>query len=306
MQRLVLFVLLLAAGAAAQGAAPAMFTLHQVAPQAWAAIATPHSPAGANAGFVVGARAILVVDTFEDARAAEQLLAAIRHISPLPIRYVVNTHYHIDHVSGNAVFAAAGAAILAQDNVRRWIHADNLKFFGPHPSAAQRARVAALKAPDLTYASGVTLYLGGVTADVRVMPGHTGGDSVVAIPSANVVYTGDLVWTRMLPNLIDASTAPLAASLATLARDYPTATFIPGHGAIAHRADVEAMRSFILALRADVAAAQRRGLSGTPLVSAVEAQLKPAYGAWGLWTNFAPRDITLTAEELRGVKPLPQ
>ncbi|HET9785245.1 MAG TPA: MBL fold metallo-hydrolase [Terriglobales bacterium] len=308
------FALLLAAlglfvGAGPSAAPPraplAMFTLHQVAPHVWAAIDAPHSPAGANAGFIVGTRAILVVDTFEDAGAARQLLGAIGKISPLPIRYVVNTHYHLDHVQGNAVFAAAGATIFAQTNVRGWIHSDNLKFFGPHPTAAQRARVAALKGPDVTYGAGVSIDLGGITAEVAVRPGHTGGDSIVVVPSDDIVFTGDLLWNHMLPNLIDASTAPLIGSLDGLAHDHPRATFIPGHGAIAHVSDIAALTAFLTALRRDIAAAEQQGVTGTALVQQVEGELQPGYGQWGLWTQFAARDITLTDEELRGVKPLP-
>lgn len=308
MLRFALLLAALAPMALPQAAAPraplTMFTLHQVAPHVWAAIDAPHSPAGANTGFIVGTRAILVVDTFEDAGAARQLLDAIRKTSPLPIRYVVNTHYHLDHVQGNAVFASAGATIFAQTNVRRWIHTDNLKFFGPHPAAAQRARVAALKAPDVTYASGVSIDLGGITAQVEVRPGHTGGDSIVVVPGT--VFTGDLLWNHMLPNLIDASTAPLIQSLDGLERDHPRATFIPGHGAIAHASDIAALTAFLTALRRDIARAEHQGATGTALVRQVEGELQPDYGHWGLWTQFAARDITLTDEELRGVKPLPQ
>ena len=67
----------------------------------WATIVTDGGKAGGNAGFVVGDDGIAVIDTFEDAGAARELLAAIRQISSLPIRFVVNTHYHLDHVAGN-------------------------------------------------------------------------------------------------------------------------------------------------------------------------------------------------------------
>lgn len=302
-----LLALALAAVAAAQAPQPPvpMFTLHRVAPSVWAAIAGPRSKAGANAGFVVGRRAILVVDTFENVEAAQQLLAAIHGISPLPIRYVVNTHYHIDHVTGNGVFAAAGATIMAQTNVRRWARTDNLKFFGPNPTAAQRAWVAGITLPEITYDRGVNIYLGGIMAEVRYRPGHTGGDSVVTIPAANVVFTGDMLWNHMLPNLIDASTAPLIATLDGFLRDHPRAVFIPGHGEVAHAAEVKAMRDFLAVLRADVGRAEHAGKTEAALTDEVMAELKPVYGDWGLWSYFAPRDIALTTEELRGTKPLP-
>ena len=70
-----------------------------------------------------------MVDTFENPAAAEKLLAVIREKTPVPVRFVVNTHYHLDHVAGNGVFAAAGATVLAQQNVRRWERTENMKFF---------------------------------------------------------------------------------------------------------------------------------------------------------------------------------
>ena len=166
---------------AAQTAEP--FLLKPLDHGAWAAIDNPAAKAdesGSNAGFVIGSDSVLVVDTFENPAAAEKLLAAIRQKTSLPVRFVVNTHYHLDHVAGNGVFAAAGATILAQQNVRRWERTENLKFFGDKITAQQRSSVEALRLPDVTYSQGVTLYLGGNRAVLlRALPGHTGGDTVV-------------------------------------------------------------------------------------------------------------------------------
>src|ERR1700722_5888207 len=96
------------------------FTLHQLGQGVWAAISSPEGKAGSNAGFVIGSDGVLVVDTFEDPAAAEALLKEIRTKTQLPVRYVVNTHYHLDHVAGNGVYKDAGAVILAQANVRTW------------------------------------------------------------------------------------------------------------------------------------------------------------------------------------------
>src|SRR5262249_27479643 len=101
----------------AQEPAEASFTLKQIGPNAWAAISNPKSklPTGANAGFVIGDDGVAVIDTFVsvDANgelgndAAKQLLAEIRRVTKLPVKYVINTHYHLDHVGGNTVFADA-------------------------------------------------------------------------------------------------------------------------------------------------------------------------------------------------------
>src|SRR5215475_5698118 len=115
------------------------FTVKNIGEGVYAAISPDRSQAGSNAGFVVGSSGVLVVDTFVDVGPAKELLADIRRITNLPIRFVVNTHYHLDHTGGNAVFAEAGATILAHRNVRGWLHTENLKFFGANPKPEQKA-----------------------------------------------------------------------------------------------------------------------------------------------------------------------
>jgi cyclase len=277
---------------------------------AWAAIDNPAAKSdesGSNAGFMIGSDSVLVVDTFENPAAAQKLLATIRQKTTLPVRFVVNTHYHLDHVAGNGVFAAAGATVLAQQNVRRWERTENLKFFGDKITAEQRSSVEALRLPDVTYTQGATLYLGGSrNVLLRAMPGHTGGDTVVYDSEADVVFCGDLFWNRTLPNLIDASTKEWIETLDTLVKDYPSASFVPGHGDKAGKADdVRAFRDYLLFLRQAVAKAQSGGASSDAVLKAVLPQLKAKYGDWA-FPEFAEPDIQRTDEELRGVKRLPR
>src|SRR3954465_12973705 len=117
------------------------FTLHDLGAGVWAAVAVPGSGAGSNAGFIIGDNGVVVVDTFQSAAAATQLLSAIHERTTLPIRFVVNTHYHLDHVAGNGVFQNAGAQIIAHRNVREWEHSENMKFFSPNPPPDKRAWV---------------------------------------------------------------------------------------------------------------------------------------------------------------------
>jgi cyclase len=86
----------------------------------YAAASPDRSKGGSNSGFVVGSDSVLVVDTFVDLTPARELLAEIRKVTDLPVRFVVNTHYHLDHTGGNKVFAEAGATIMAHRNVRTW------------------------------------------------------------------------------------------------------------------------------------------------------------------------------------------
>ena len=106
---------------------------------------------------------------------------------------MVNTHYHLDHTGGNAVFQKAGATILAQRNLRGWLNTENMKFFGANPKPEAESQVEALVKPDMVYSDAVDIYLGNRLVQVRYMLGHTGGDSVITVPDASVVFGGDLV-----------------------------------------------------------------------------------------------------------------
>jgi cyclase len=213
---------------ATQAPASSLFTLKPLGHNVYAAIDNAKGEAGANAGFVIGEEGVAVIDTFENPEAAKQMLTEIRKLTKLPVKYVINTHYHIDHVTGNRIFQEAGAVVFAQRNVWTWIHTEDLKFFGKEIKPEEKAMVEQLGAPDVVYDSGVTLFLGSRRLDVRVYPGHTGGDSVAFIDDAAVVFGGDLFWRNTLPNLIDATTAAWLATLDSIASAAPSATFVPG------------------------------------------------------------------------------
>lgn len=300
------FTLLATAAMAADASAP--FTLHEVAPGVWAAIDNPAAKsarAGANAGFVIGSDGVLVVDTFENPDAAKELLNQIRQKTNLPIRFVVNTHYHLDHVAGNNIFAAAGATVLAQANVRSWERTENKKFFGNKITDAEKTMVESLGLPSITYTEGVELYLGTRQIIVRSFPGHTGGDSAVFIPDANVIFCGDLFWNHTLPNLIDASTKPWIETLNAGIEHHPDGIFVPGHGEVGHIQDVRDFRDFLSDLRNDVAQAQAAGKTDDALIESVLPEIQQKYSKWD-FIDFAKPDIHYTDLELRGKKQIPQ
>jgi cyclase len=281
------------------------FTLKKLSENTYAAINSDGAKAGSNSGFVIGKNAVLVVDTFIAPEPAQQLLAEIRKLTNLPVRYVVNTHYHLDHTGGNGVYVEAGATIIAQRNVHAWERTENLKFFGPNPTPEQKARVESMTLPDVVYDNSMEVYLGGGPIYIRSLPGHTGGDSAVWDPETNVVFTGDLFWNHHLPNLIDASTDKWIETLNLMIEHHPKATFVPGHGDVATAADVRDFRDYLAALRKAVADAQSQGKSGGPLVDTVSAELQPKYGSWGFYEHFLKRNIEQTAAELAGTKRVP-
>ncbi len=281
------------------------FTLHEVGTGVWAAVAVPGGPAGSNAGFVIGDDGVAVIDTFQSARAAEQLLNEIRKRTDLPVRFVIDTHYHLDHVSGNGVFQAAGATIVAQRNVRAWERTENLKFFGNPVPADKRSWVESLILPNLVYDSDLDLFLGSRRLCVEVLPGHTGGDSVVVVPDADVVFTGDLFWNHALPNTIDADTGAWLISADRLLLAHPRATFVAGHGGVGHATDLRAFRGYLEDLRLAVAEGRGKGLVGDALVKSVREELSPKYAGWAFFEHFIGPNTGQMFAELEGTKRRP-
>jgi cyclase len=310
---------LLGAASFAQTATPPAtslpFQLKMVAPNVWAAIADSKGDAGANAGFVIGDGGVAVLDSFENEAAAMALLGEIRKLTQLPVRFVVNTHYHLDHVAGNHVFAQAGAVIVGHHNIPSWIHTENLKFFGEKIKPEEKTMVENLLAPEVTYDSAVTLFLGSRRVEVKFFAGHTGGDSVAFIPDAGVVFCGDLFWRKTLPNLIDASTSAwinTLSDLGTLPDDAVTegakpvaATFVPGHGEVGTAADVRDFQDYLKNLRAMVQRPEANGKTGDALVAAVMPELTRSYGAWDFFKDFSRSNILDMGAELQGTKRLP-
>ena len=285
------------------------FTLKQIGPNAWAAIDNPRAqaPASANAGFVIGDDAVTVIDTFWDVNAAKRLLDEIRKLTSLPVRFVINTHYHVDHVAGNGIFRDAGATVFAQRNVRGWIHRENLKLLGSFLTPELKALIKTTPAPSVVYEEGVNLYSGTRMIQVRSFPGHTGGDSIVLIPESRIAFLGDLFWRNMLPNLVDASTQPWIDTLDTiLATNGSGYTFVPGHGDVGSAQDVAAFRDYLMTLRTLVTEAKARGQSGDALAQTVLPRLKERYGQWEFAEPLAKDNLLQTDAELSGTKRIPE
>ncbi len=313
-------VLWVPSATSAQDANEPPFTLVQVGPNAWAAISNPKSKtaAWANTGFVIGDDSVAVIDTTNSSDAAgnfitepaQLLLSEIRKLTKLPVRYVINTHHHVDHVGANAVFVNAGAVVLSHRNVRGWIHTENLRMFGKDIKADQKVFIDAILPPTVTYDQTVDLYLGSRLIRLQSFPGHTGGDSVVLIPDAKVVFAGDLFWRNIQPNLIDASTKDWIGTLDTLLKNEPSTTFVPGHGEVGTMLDVATFREYLATLRKLVSDAQGAGKSGEALADVVVPAIASKYKSWDTsWDSFqyfAKRNILEIEAELNGNKRVPQ
>src|ERR1044072_1649490 len=114
------------------------FQIVKVADGVYAAIAKSGGLASGNAGFVIGNDGVLIFDTFYTPAAIEELIAEIQTLTKLPIKYAVNSHYHLDHTGGNQVLVARGVPIIAHDNVMIWQTTKNKKFLPAPEELAKR------------------------------------------------------------------------------------------------------------------------------------------------------------------------
>jgi glyoxylase-like metal-dependent hydrolase (beta-lactamase superfamily II) len=284
----------------------APFQLTQIGPGVYAAISGE-----SNAGFIIGDDAVLVVDSFFEPDTAKALLGEIRKITPKPVRYVVNTHYHMDHVAGDQVFKDAGAIIVTHRNVRAWMRAENLHMFGAVPDPAFKARITQrieqLPLPDLVTESPITVWLGARRIDIRPAEGHTGGDLVVGVPDAKVLFCGDMLW-RMPPNIVDGKVSAWIATARSFEQlpDAASMAFVPGHGDMATVKDVAIFRGYLTDLMSLTTAGRRSGLKGDALVADVVPKLKASHSDYPTPERVLAREVTFMEQELDGTKRVPQ
>lgn len=216
-----------------------------------------------NAGFVVTDGGVLVVDALGSPALAQELLAEIRRVTPQPVRHVVVTHYHADHIYGLQVFQGAGATIhahalgreyLASETARQRLETSRREI-APWIDAATRLVVADrwLDAP-LT-----RLRLGSVDIEIRhVGPAHTAEDLVVWVPQRGVLFAGDLFFRGRIPFVGQADSRQWIASLERLLALRPR-TVIPGHGPASTdpAADMALTRDYLAHLRRTMGEAAR-------------------------------------------------
>jgi glyoxylase-like metal-dependent hydrolase (beta-lactamase superfamily II) len=300
-------LLLLIFSAAAKAQAPLPFTLKQVGRGVYAAIDGPDHKSGANSGFVIGDDGVVVIDSFFYPDATRALIAEIRRLTDKPIRYVVNTHYHVDHTGGDAVLKEAGATIIAHRNVRAWVRPENIHLLGDRITPEMKAQIEQLPLPDVTTTTGLSIWLGSREVVVRPVLGHTGGDLDVYVPDSNVLFTGDLLWRKIPPNLIDGSVKEWTATDADFIAlpDAAQMTFVPGHGDIANLADVKDFRQYLLDLRKLVAEGRKAGLKADALTAFVEPKLKSLHPDWTISDRSAAAEVRYMNDELAGTKRRP-
>jgi cyclase len=207
---------------------------------------------GGNITVAVGTDGIIMVDS-EFAPLHDKIKAAIEKISPLPIKYLINTHYHGDHTGGDAAFHKDGAIIVAQDNIRVRLAAGNA---ANGLTGAKMAPQPADGLPTDTYSGGTkTVEVGGRKAVLNhVYNAHTDGDTWVYFDDANVLDTGDTFGNTGSYNTIDFANGGdirglIRAVDAFLKVSNDQTKIVPGHGALANKANLVAWREMLVTSR---------------------------------------------------------
>ncbi len=305
--------------------------LTQLADNVYARIVNPDGDAVGNSGILVLEQSVLVFDTHFTPEAARALLASIRSVTPKPVRYVVNSHFHPDHTHGNQVFE--NAQIIGSANTRRYILESDLpslnrtinntrtqirklqremekaddslqrQNYRDQVRSRQRYLDDLLRlhilAPQVTTDDSMTILEGEKAVELRFLgKGHTDGDLVLIFPWARVVFLGDLFFNEAIPNVQDASILQWMDTLQRVLK-IEADIFVPGHGAVGDKKAVERFLNYFKELKTLVEAAMARGDS---MEQSIDEMRIPAKYSEYRFQNFFPANVQRMYEELRAMQ----
>lgn len=242
---------------------------------------------GGNVGLSYGEDGNAIIDD-QYAPLTGKLLAAIKTLNAGPVRFIINTHWHEDHTGGNENMGKTGAVIVAHNNVRMRMSADQVVTLGGVKERVPASPQGAL--PVVTFDSGAMLHLNGDTLQViHVANAHTDGDSMIYWQRADVLHTGDIFFHRISFPFIDLNSGGsidgmIAAANQGLKMAGPKTKIIPGHGAVATRGDFTLYRDMLDDIRAKVAA----GITAGRTLAEIKAT-RPA-GRYGMADGFVGPD----------------
>jgi cyclase len=234
---------------------------------------------GGNITVAVGSDGIILVDS-QFAPLHDKIKAAIAGLSPLPVKFLINTHFHGDHTGGNEAFAKEGATVVAQDNIRVRLAAGTVNGL----TGAKTAPATTGAIPTDTYVGGTKkVDVGGRTAILtHANNAHTDGDTWVYFPDANVLATGDVFTNGRYPNIDFANgggvNGVINAVDAFLKVSNDNTKIVPGHGPLATKAQLAEYRNVIATARDRVRKLYDEGKSEQEVLAA-----KPLADSDGKW-----------------------
>ncbi len=280
-------------------------SLHEAAPGAFVhfgqvSLTTPENAGDiANLGVVVGRDAVAVIDTGGSVAVGRALLAAIRGLTERPVRYVINTHEHPDHVFGNAAFAGAGVTFAGHHNLPQALARRSEYYLHSYREqlGAKAIEQVRIILPSLLVADTTTLDLGGRTLRLEAWSpaAHTECDLTVLDEATGTLFAGDLVFRQHVP-VIDGSLLGWQSVLQRLRR-VAARRVVPGHGQVIdpwpQGADDEARYLGVVGRDA-----RRLIADGVPLARAVPRIARDERTRWALFDDYNPRNATEAYSEL--------
>lgn len=305
--------------------------LTKISEGVYARIVSPDGESVANTGVAVFDQSVLVFDTHFTPEGGASLLSAIRSVTPKPVGYVVNSHWHADHTHGNQAFP--GAQFISSTSAQRDVLQLDLPSFNrtvrvtktqlerlrqselKEPDAGQRQRlrdqiksredylqtVTRLKItpPLITFDQSAAIRDGKQEARILFLgAGHTDGDIVLFLPAQKVVFAGDLFFNGAIPNVQDAKLFDWMQTLTGLLK-LDADKFVPGHGPIGSKKDVEAFLRYLEELKALVQPAVERGDSLEQVTR--DIQMPAKYSSYQ-FQNFFPSNVQKMFAELKALQ----
>jgi quinoprotein relay system zinc metallohydrolase 2 len=251
----------------------------------------------ANVGFIIGETVVAVIDTGGSVREGRQLLAAIRARTDKPIRYVINTHGHPDHVFGNAAFVGDGTTFIGHKNLPRALathgpfYIDNFRRI----MGGELIDEVRIIRPALLVEDSLTLDLGGRRLTLRAWPtAHSDSDLTAFDGQTKTLFAGDLVFLDHVP-VLDGSLRGWLAALGEL-NTLPAQRVIPGHGPVGEwPAALSDERRYLDTLASDVRALVARG---APIKLAAETAAASERPRWKLFDDYNARNATAAFSEI--------
>ena len=222
----------------------------EVAPNAYAFI---QENCATNAAFIVSDEGVLVIDSLMTPTLAGKLYAAIRNVTTAPIRYLINTHFHGDHVFGNQYFLPA--PIVAHENCRTELQEKfdaNMQRYRQREALIPELEQIRITLPDVTFEDKMTIRLGDRVIELSFLGrAHSNSDILAYLPDDKVLFVGDIAVHKTLPAFPDGHITKWLTVIDETAK-VDADTIVPGHGPVGGKAELEEARELLHILNSEI------------------------------------------------------